>query len=123
MQTSEPSLFLLLCDGNVARGGDCVIVDSELECCAAASLTEVHTPNGSLRDAWGVSEARDISVQPVLLNKQVQKCSVAAATCYRRLALVCCMMGSTRYIMCSCTVICYLPKCCVLRLLIPDHVY
>lgn len=42
---------------------------------AGSDLTHATTPNGTQRDVWGVDEAQEINVQPVLLNKQVCPCS------------------------------------------------
>ncbi|KAK9800258.1 hypothetical protein WJX73_008605 [Symbiochloris irregularis] len=35
-----------------------------------SNLTQIHTPGGGLKDIWGVKEASEIAVAPVLLNKQ-----------------------------------------------------
>lgn len=40
-------------------------------CATGITLTQIHTPNGGLKDIWGVKEASEIAVAPVLLNKQV----------------------------------------------------
>lgn len=40
-------------------------------CGEGSGQLEAFTPNGTRKDVWGASEASEISVQPVLLNKQV----------------------------------------------------